>query len=173
MDLDKETKKESKEIIEMIKKSSNSYKKEEKNISMKKHSKSPKNISKKMSPKKKERLNEKMENLMKKKGDIFVSRIYLKAQDTILSETEDITDVEQLKGKPNIGPSIIAKAEEYVNTGTLAILEKEKENPINILTEIHGIGPKKAKDLVEKGIKKIEDFKGREDELLNLSLIHI
>ncbi len=174
MDLDKETKKESKEIIEMIKKSSNSYKKEEKNISMKKHSKSPKNISKKMSPKKKERLNEKilemlekMENLMKKKGDIFVSRIYLKAQDTILSETEDITDVEQLKGKPNIGPSIIAKAEEYVNTGTLAILEKEKENPINILTEIHGIGPKKAKDLVEKGIKKIEDFKGREDELLN------
>ena len=174
MNLDKETKKDSKEIIEMIKKSSNSYKKEQKNVSMKKHSKSPKNISKKMSPKKKERLNEKilemlekMEILMKKKGDIFVSRIYLKAQNTILSETEDITDVEQLKGKPNIGPSIIAKAEEYVNTGTLAILEKEKEDPVNILTEIHGIGPKKAKDLVEKGIKKIEDFKGREDELLN------
>ena len=41
------------------------------------------------------------------------------------------------------------KLNEYVQTGTLRILEREKTNPINILGEIYGVGPVKAKQLVE------------------------
>jgi hypothetical protein len=47
--------------------------------------------------------------LMNKKGDNMRSRVYSRAQDTILGLTEDITDSKQLEGKPNIGPTIVAK----------------------------------------------------------------
>jgi DNA polymerase/3'-5' exonuclease PolX len=54
-----------------------------------------------------------------------------------------------------------------VNTGTLKILEREKNNPVNILGEIYGVGPKKAKELVEKGITTIEQLRERQDDVLN------
>ena len=121
-----------------------------------------------------ERLNEKiidmlekMEKLMQQKGDNIRSRMYGRAQDTVLSYSDDITDVKQLEGRPNIGPTILGKMNEYVETGTLTILEKEKENPLTWLTEIHGIGPKKATDLIEKGIRKIEDLREQQDDVLN------
>ncbi len=64
--------------------------------------------------------------LMNKKGDNIRSRIYSRAQDTVLGLTEDITDVKQLEGKPNIGPTILAKLAEYNETGTLHVFEREK-----------------------------------------------
>ena len=110
---------------------------------------------------------EKMSKLMNKKGDMMRSRIYGKAADTVLSVREDITDIEQIKGKPNIGPTILSKMKEYIETGTLSVLEKEKNNPLLWLTEIHGIGPKKAGELIQKGIRNIEQLKERKEELLN------
>jgi NAD-dependent DNA ligase len=59
------------------------------------------------------------------------------------------------------------KFEEYVKTGTLRIIENEKTNPINILTDVYGIGPKKAEELVKVGIKTIAELRERQDELLN------
>ena len=35
------------------------------------------------------------------------------------------------------------------------------------LTDIHGIGPKKAGELIEKGIRTVEDLRKQQDELLN------
>ena len=110
---------------------------------------------------------EKMEKLMQKKGDNIRSRIYGRAQDTVLSYPDDITDVKQLEGRPHIGPTILGKMNEYVETGTLSVLEREKENPLTWLTEIHGIGPKKAADLIEKGVRKIEDLREKQEDLLN------
>ena len=110
---------------------------------------------------------EKMSKLMNKKGDMMRSRIYGKAADTVLSVREDITNIEQVKGKPNIGPTILSKMKEYVETGTLSVLEKEKSNPLLWLTDIHGIGPKKAGELIQKGIRNIEQLKERKEELLN------
>jgi len=105
--------------------------------------------------------------LMNKKGDVMRSRIYSRAQDTLLSAPEDITSVSQLEGKPNIGPTIMAKLTEYDNTGTLHVFEREKENPEIWLTDIYGIGPKKAQDLVKSGITTIEDLRSQQDKLLN------
>lgn len=108
-----------------------------------------------------------LSTLMNKKGDNIRSRIYSRAQDTVLGITEDITDVKQLEGKPNIGPTILAKMAEYSETGTLRVFEREKENPEMWLTDIYGIGPKKAQELVKQGIKTIEELREQQDKLLN------
>jgi NAD-dependent DNA ligase len=112
-------------------------------------------------------LMEKLANIMLKQGEPFRARAYQKAQETLMSYPDDITSVEQLKGKPAIGSTILEKLNEYVTTGTLKILEREKNNPVNILGEIYGVGPKKAKELVEKGIVNIEQLRERQDEVLN------
>jgi NAD-dependent DNA ligase len=112
-------------------------------------------------------LMEKLSNIMLKQGEPFRARAYQKAQETLMAYPDDITSVDQLKGKPGIGSTILEKLNEYVNTGTLKILEREKNNPINILGEIYGVGPKKAKELVDKGITTIEQLRERQDEVLN------
>lgn len=111
-------------------------------------------------------LMEKLADIMLKQGEPFRARAYQKAQETIMSYPNDILSPNNLKGKPNIGPTIMEKLNEYVETGTLKVLEREKNNPVNILAEVYGIGPKKAKDLVEKGITTIAQLR-EHPELLN------
>ena len=112
-------------------------------------------------------LMEKLANIMSKRGEPFRGRAYQKAQETIMAYPDDIISVDQLKGKPAIGSTILEKLNEYVNTGTLKILEREKNNPINILGEIYGVGPKKAKELVDKGITTIEQLREKQNDVLN------
>jgi DNA polymerase beta len=71
-----------------------------------------------------------------------------------------------LLNKPNIGATIMEKLNEYVKTGTLEIIEREKNNPINILTDVYGIGPKKAKELVDQCITSIQQLRENQ-HLLN------
>ena len=112
-------------------------------------------------------LLDKLGGIMMKHGEPFRAKAYQKAQDAIISYSGAITSTKQLEGLPGIGPTIMEKFKEYVETGTLRILELEKTNPINILTDVYGIGPKKAEDLVKAGIKTIADLRFRQDELLN------
>ena len=111
-------------------------------------------------------LMEKLADIMMKQGEPFRARAYQKAQETIMSYPDDILSPNNLKGKPNIGPTIMEKLNEYVETGTLKVLEREKNNPVNILAEVYGIGPKKAKELVEKGVTTIAQLR-EHPELLN------
>jgi len=111
-------------------------------------------------------LMEKLADIMLKQGEPFRARAYQKAQETIMAYPDDILSPSNLKGKPNIGPTIMEKLNEYVETGTLKVLEREKNNPVNILAEVYGIGPKKAKELVEKGITSIAELR-EHPELLN------
>ena len=112
-------------------------------------------------------LMEQLANIMLKQGEPFRARAYQKAQETIMAHPTDILSPDDLKGKPNIGPTIMEKLNEYVQTGTLRVLEREKTNPVNILGEVYGIGPKKAKELVDKGVTTIEALRANQDELLN------
>jgi NAD-dependent DNA ligase/DNA polymerase/3'-5' exonuclease PolX len=112
-------------------------------------------------------LMEQLSNIMLKQGEPFRARAYQKAQETIMSVNEDIINLDQLKGKPNIGPTIMEKLEEFIKTGTLKVIEREKNNPINILGEIYGVGPKKAKELVSAGVTNIEQLRANQDSLLN------
>ena len=111
-------------------------------------------------------LMEELSNIMLKQGEPFRARAYQKAQETIMSHTNDIMTPNDLKGKPGIGPTIMEKLNEYVQTGTLKILERERHNPVNILTEVYGIGPKKSKELVSEGITSIAELRDNQ-HLLN------
>ena len=105
--------------------------------------------------------------IMMKQGEPFRAKAYQKAQETIMSYKDDIYSPDQLKGLPGIGPTIMEKLSEYTRTGTLQILEREKNNPVNILGDIYGVGPKKAKELVEAGITSIAQLRSNADEFLN------
>ena len=75
-----------------------------------------------------ERFIELMENLsdiMLKQGEPFRARAYQKAQETIMSYPHDILSPVDLKGKPGIGSTIMEKLNEYIQTGTLQILERD------------------------------------------------
>jgi DNA ligase (NAD+) len=111
-------------------------------------------------------LMEKLADIMLKQGELFRARAYQKAQETIMAYPNDILSPNDLKGKPGIGETIMDKLNEYVQTGTLKVLEREKNNPINILADVYGIGPKKAKDLVEQGITSIAELRENQ-HLLN------
>lgn len=113
---------------------------------------------------------DKLAGILQKQGEPFKSRAYQKAQETITLVQEDITKdnfSRLLKGKPGIGDAIIQKVKEFAETGTLRLLEREKENPVNILTDVYGIGPKKAKDLIAAGITSISQLKEQKDKVLN------
>ena len=111
---------------------------------------------------------EQLESLMRKKGENFRARAYTKAKESIILFKEPITTVEQLKGLSGIGNTILTKLQEYIDTGTLVVLEKAKTNPVFIFTDVYGIGPKKASELVKKhNVKTIVELRERQEELLN------
>ena len=114
---------------------------------------------------------DKLGDIMLKQGEPFRARAYQKAQETIMSYPNDITDPAQLKGLPGIGDTIMEKFNEYVQTGTLKVLEREKNNPLNILADVYGIGPKKAKELVDKGITTIDQLRTRQEELNDIQKV--
>ena len=76
---------------------------------------------------------EALSSIMLKQGETFRARAYQKAQEFIMSYPTNIKTLNELKGKPNIGPAILEKLEEFISTGTLKIIERERNNPINIL----------------------------------------
>ena len=110
-------------------------------------------------------------DIMVSKGDLFRAKAYRDAVEVIIKYDGDINTANQLEGKKGIGKTMLTKLNEYIETGTLQILEKERKNPITVLTKVHGIGPKKAKQLVDIGIESIDDLKKNQtkneiDELL-------
>ena len=121
-----------------------------------------------------ESMNEKLAKLMSTLADIMMrtgepmkARAYKKAEETILSTQTEIKEANDLKGKPGIGDTILKKITEYLETGTLQLIEREKSNPELILTDVYGIGPQKAKELVKKGITTIEQLREQQNEVLN------
>ena len=125
-----------------------------------------------------ERLNEKLIGLMDelgsymvKSGEPFRARAYKKAEESLILFTQDITPSNYnnlgLEKLPGIGEVIIKKIGEYIETGTLRILERERNDPKNILTNVYGICSKKAIVLIDKGVKSIDDLRENKDTLLN------
>ena len=114
-------------------------------------------------------LLEQLQQLMMMKKENFRARAYEKAAETIMLLNKDITDIDQLKGKKAIGVTILKKFQEFLDTGTLTVLEKAKSNPIFTLTKIHGVGYKNAKKLVEEhGINTIEQLRENQSLLNNV-----
>lgn len=97
----------------------------------------------------------------------------VRAYATVIKNIKDlenpIHNIDDLKNVKGIGQSIHDKIVEILETGNLKQLEKYNDSikVINELTQVHGIGPVKAKDLVEThNIKSIDDLKNHQN-LLN------
>lgn len=91
-----------------------------------------------------------------------------------LEDKESIRSMEDLTDVEGIGVKIKAKLEEIFATGTYSQYREFSETDISVaykeLLQIYGIGPKKAKELVNSGIYSIaqlrEEF-GKNPSLLN------
>ena len=73
-----------------------------------------------------------------------------------INKLDQINEALKIQSKTS---STLAKIKTYLTTGTLSILEQEKNNPVFIFSKIYGVGPKKANDLVAKGYKTIKDLR--------------
>jgi DNA polymerase/3'-5' exonuclease PolX len=112
--------------------------------------------------------------ITKNKGEHFKSNAYIKAINELnkylksTPSSEEILSTQDLKKLkiPGLGKTILEKYEEFLNTGTLEVIEREKTNPVNIFTNIYGIGPVKAKELVNtKNIQTLEELRMQQDNI--------
>ena len=114
--------------------------------------------------------------------EMFKARVYKKTVDALndlngdVIEFKDIDSVVSVRG---IGSKMGAKIREFIETGTITIYEKIKQNDKHrdikqILSGVYGVGHVKAKELSEKhNVTSIEDLRKRPELLNALSLIHI
>lgn len=116
-----------------------------------------------------------LNKLMMQKGEVFRARAYQRAQQEIYKYDKEIVEVDEIKKLPNIGATIFEKLKELETTGKIEAIERQKQmlledekKPENIFSKIYGVGPKRAKELVDKGITTIEQLKQPENaKLLN------
>ena len=114
---------------------------------------------------------EQLNKIMMAKGEVMRGRAYQKAIQSLLAVEGPINSAADIKGLKGIGKTIVEKFEEFVKTGTLAVLEREKNNPLLLFSNVYGIGPKKAKELIEKGIKTIAQLRDNKGLLNDKQLI--
>lgn len=91
---------------------------------------------------------------------------YRKAAAAIAKHDVDITSGGQAQKLDGVGKKIAEKIDEFLKTGKLRKLENIRADDtsvaIGLLTRVAGIGPAKAKELVDQGITTLEKL--REDE---------
>lgn len=88
-------------------------------------------------------------------GDVLMG-----IQDDITLATLDLWDRDKKARPKGVGPTILSKLREFATTGGLAALRKEYARPQLELTNVYGIGPKRADELVEKhGIKSVAELR--------------
>ena len=114
-------------------------------------------------------LMDELAGFMMKRGEPFKARAYQKAQESLVLYPNEITheNYRALEKLPGVGETITKKIDEYVKTGTLRLLERERSDPQHIFSEIYGIGPKKAAELVISGVKTVDELREKQDILLN------
>ena len=93
----------------------------------------------------------------------FKANVYKKAMDEIKRHGEPIRTFEEVKAIKGLGPKVVEKIREIIETGVLASAERVKERTdVGGMTEllaIHGIGPAKARTLMESGITGIDSLR--------------
>lgn len=107
-----------------------------------------------------------LEDIMNNKGEKFRARAYQKAKETILIYGKPIFSVKELEKQLGIGKTIMEKLGQYVSQGKVELIETEKQSPRHIFTQIYGVGPKKAEELILHGITSIPQLR-QHKELLN------
>ena len=114
----------------------------------------------------------KLNEYEKGNGEKFKAASYSKAIVSLkmVQDDSELTD-ENIIQMNGIGKSLLTKIMDIVSTGTCNMYEKVKDykDPKAVFEDIHAVGPKKAKELVDMGFKTIEELRARKDinEILN------
>lgn len=93
----------------------------------------------------------------------FRARAYATVINQLRTLDRPITSMEDLKGIKGVGEKIQEKIREILATGQLQAAERAKEiystDALDHLQGIYGIGPAKAKELVQRGLKTVEQLR--------------
>jgi DNA polymerase/3'-5' exonuclease PolX len=110
----------------------------------------------------------KISDYEKANGEAFKANSYLK----VISELKKINDDSELtesniRSMKGVGDSIYKKIDQILKTGSCSMYDKLKEivDPRDALLKVHGIGPKRANELVKLGIQSIDDLKKNKEYL--------
>ena len=92
----------------------------------------------------------------------FKARAYGNAINSLkmIKDDGELTD-ENLMKMNGVGQSLLTKIKEIMSTGTCSLYEKVKDykDPKKVFEDIHAVGPKKAKELVDMGFKTIDELR--------------
>ena len=110
--------------------------------------------------------------IMRTRKEFMRAKAYDNARETIETIDGPITDPKQLEGKPGIGKTILEKMGVFIATGSLKILDEEKDalhkkRTMDVFSEIYGVGEKKASDIVDKGITTLAQLEAQQAQVLN------
>lgn len=98
----------------------------------------------------------------------FRARAYATVIGQLRATPTPVTSFEDLKGIKGMGEKITEKIHEILATGSLAVAERAKElysiDSLDAFQKIYGVGPAKATELVEKGIRTLADLRDRVKE---------
>jgi DNA polymerase/3'-5' exonuclease PolX len=103
------------------------------------------------------------------KGGAFKVKNYNKAIDSIKDKGDiDNFTLEQVLEMDGVGKSIASKTIQILESGSCDYYDsfKDKENHLELFTNVQGVGPVKAKELVVAGFKNIQELRENQ-ELLN------
>ena len=110
--------------------------------------------------------------IMRTRKEFMRAKAYDNARETVETWDGPITDPKQLEGKPGIGKTILEKMGVFIATGSLKILDEEKDalhkkRAMDVFSEIYGVGEKKASDIVDKGITTLAQLEAQRAQVLN------
>jgi DNA polymerase/3'-5' exonuclease PolX len=106
------------------------------------------------------------------KNEKYKVKAYTNVINNILIYNDDIKDLKDLKKIDGIGKSIFDKIKELYETGKISYIENNINNDDiyafkQELLSIHGIGPVKANNIVDSGIKSINELRKNHLNMLN------
>lgn len=107
--------------------------------------------------------------------NMYKYKAYLQAARAISEHPTRITSGKEAKQLSGVGEKIAKKIDEFLATGKLEKLERISHDSvataINLLTRVSGIGPAKAKELADLGIRTIQDLEHHKEKLTHQQLI--
>ncbi|KAG7177706.1 DNA polymerase beta-like [Homarus americanus] len=100
---------------------------------------------------------------------------YRNAASTLAKHPKKITSGSEAKKLKGVGSKIGDKIDEYIKTGEMGKVKKIRADDtnvaINLLARVSGIGPAKARELINDGITTIEDLRKNQDKLNHHQII--
>ena len=110
----------------------------------------------------------KISDYEKANGEAFKANSYLKVISELkkFKDDSDLTEA-NIRGIRGVGDAIFKKIDQILTTGSCSLYDKIKDivDPREVFMNVHGIGPKRANELVKMGINSIEDLRGKKEYL--------